>query len=135
MGESGMGEQIKVGVSTREPMRLEGDPAAPRLMTHHTRIDLTDRMNAFCRRRIGELASEALCGFVLKSRSPCCGLHRLTVFGTLGCRRNGRGLFAAALLQRLPLLPVVDERALADRRRRDRFLASVRSWRERAPLL
>jgi len=112
----------------REAMRLEGDPAAPRLMTHRTRVDLTDRMSAFCQRRVAALAREQLCGFVFKSRSPCCGLHRLSVFGKARCRRNGRGVFVAALLQRLPQLPVVDEQALADTRRRDRFVADVRSW-------
>ena len=32
----------------REAMRLEGDPANPRLMTGRSRIDLTEQMLAFC---------------------------------------------------------------------------------------
>jgi uncharacterized protein YbbK (DUF523 family) len=31
----------------REAMRLEGDPAAPRLVTRQSRIDLTDQMLAW----------------------------------------------------------------------------------------
>ena len=31
----------------REAMRLEGDPASPRLVTVQTRVDHTDRMNAW----------------------------------------------------------------------------------------
>lgn len=38
-----------------EAMRLEGDPAAPRLMTVRTRLDMTERMLAYCRAKVVEL--------------------------------------------------------------------------------
>ena len=39
----------------REPMRLVGDPASPRLVTIATGRDLTDRMMRFARKRVVEL--------------------------------------------------------------------------------
>src|SRR5512133_3405772 len=45
----------------REAMRLEGDPAAPRLVTSRTGIDLTDQMLDFCRRKVVELEQQDLC--------------------------------------------------------------------------
>src|SRR5512147_2431146 len=39
----------------REAMRLEGDPAAPRLVTGKTRQDKTGQMLEFCRTRVREL--------------------------------------------------------------------------------
>ncbi|HZE20713.1 MAG TPA: DUF523 domain-containing protein, partial [Desulfobaccales bacterium] len=39
--------EVECGLGVpREAMRLVGDPDAPRLMTIHTRVDLTDRMLA-----------------------------------------------------------------------------------------
>jgi hypothetical protein len=39
--------------------------------------------------------------------------------------RDGRGLFADALISAMPLLPVEDETRLRDARIRERFLARV----------
>lgn len=50
----------------REAMRLEGDPAAPRLVTSRTAIDLTERMLEYCKRTVQELDKEELCGFIFK---------------------------------------------------------------------
>jgi len=63
----------------RETMRLEGDPAAPRLRTMRTRVDRTDGMAAWCRQRVAALPAD-LCGFVLKSGSPSCGPSRVKVW-------------------------------------------------------
>lgn len=58
----------------REAMRLEGDPEAPRLLTHQSRGDLTAPMLAFCAAKVKELEQEDLCGFIFKKNSPSCGL-------------------------------------------------------------
>ena len=42
----------------REPFRLVGDPAAPRLITRETKVDYTDRMLAWARQRVIELEKE-----------------------------------------------------------------------------
>ena len=51
----------------REAMRLEGDPASPRLVVIRTRVDHTERMRAWAQRRVEELAAEGLSGFVFKA--------------------------------------------------------------------
>jgi len=109
----------------REPMQLEGDPDAPRLVTRHSRIDLTDRMLAWCRMRVKELEGEALCGFILKKGSPSCGLCRVEVYGDDGAVGYGRGLFAAAVAEHFPLLPVEEEGPLDDPARREEFIRRV----------
>jgi uncharacterized protein YbbK (DUF523 family) len=60
----------------RESMRLEGDPANPRLITGRSRLDHTDRMLEFCRLKVKELESADLCGFIFKKDSPSSGLLR-----------------------------------------------------------
>jgi uncharacterized protein YbbK (DUF523 family) len=114
----------------REAMRLEGDPARPRLVVRESRLDLTGRMLDYCRSRVLELEREGLCGFIFKKRSPSCGLHRVTVYDDRGIPAgNGRGLFAAAVTERFPLLPVEEEEGFRDPALRENFIERVFAFR------
>ncbi|HPV73228.1 MAG TPA: DUF523 domain-containing protein, partial [Smithellaceae bacterium] len=68
----------------REAMRLEGNPDAPRLVTRSTRIDKTEMMVSWAKKRIARLASEDLCGFIFKSDSPSSGMERVKVYDEKG---------------------------------------------------
>jgi uncharacterized protein YbgA (DUF1722 family)/uncharacterized protein YbbK (DUF523 family) len=118
--ESGMG-------APREPMRLvRQDGRELHLRVTRTGEDLTGMMNRYTRRRIEELATDDLCGFVLKKNSPTCGLERVTAFSTTGTpAKPGRGLFAGAIVTRFPLLPVEEEGRLDDPRLRENFVERV----------
>ena len=110
----------------RPPLRLEGSPHAPRMVVVATGEDKTPAMDAFCRARAAALADLALDGFVLKARSPSCGLRDVPVFARGdGVAAPGSGLFARALLARFPNLPVADEDELRDPAARSRFLARL----------
>ncbi len=118
----------------REPMHLEGGPAAPRLITVQTRQDLTDRLQGWAARRVAALTSENLDGFIFKAKSPSCGPDRVKVYDGSGVpRRVGVGLFARLFQERFPLLPVTDEVRLSDPEFRENFFERiffVRRWRE-----
>lgn len=113
----------------RESMRLEDDPAAPRLMTNKTRIDLTGQMLDYCNRKVEELAAEDLCGYVFKKDSPSSGLFRVKVYNNGMATKNGSGLFAAAMVRRFPLLPMEEEGRLHDPQLRENFIERVFSYR------
>lgn len=113
----------------REAMRLEGAPSAPRLVTAGTRIDLTDRMLAFCAATVEALENEDLCGFILKEGSPSCGLFRVKVYNTGAEVNSGSGLFAAAVARHFPPLPLEEERRLDDPAIRENFIERVFSYR------
>ncbi len=113
----------------REAMRLEGDPAAPRLMTRQTRVDKTEQMLAYCATKIGELENEDLCGFIFKKDSPSSGLFRVKVYNNGQAQKNGSGLFAAAVARRFPLLPMEEEGRLNDPDIRENFIERVFSYR------
>jgi uncharacterized protein YbbK (DUF523 family) len=118
--------EVECGMSIpREPMHLEGDPAKPRLMTVESGIDKTKEMTSFCRAKVGELANEALCGFIFKANSPSCGLFGVSVHNTGIPAGTGRGLFAAALVERFPILPVEEERGLNNPTAREKFIERV----------
>jgi len=123
--------EVEIGLGTpREPIRLVDDRGAIRLLTVKTGIDHTAAMTAYSGARTRELDDEDLCGYVLKKDSPSCGMTRVKVYGgNAPGKRVGVGLFAQALLARLPHLPVEDEGRLTDPRLRDNFIERVFAYR------
>lgn len=108
----------------REALRLVGDPRDPRLVTSRTGVDHTAGMKAWASRRLDGLEREDLCGFVFKSRSPSSGMRQVKVYGQESGvpSTTGVGIFARALMERFPLLPVEDDGRLNDPGLRESFI-------------
>lgn len=126
--------EVECGLGTpRQAMRLVRVERGVRLLTVKSGVDLTTSMERFSRSRVSALALEDLSGYVLKKDSPSCGLERVKVYDRHGTpARGGRGLFAAALVEAFPYLPVEEEGRLADPRLRDNFVERVFAyWRLR----
>jgi uncharacterized protein YbbK (DUF523 family) len=123
--------EVGCGMNTpREAMRLEGDPAYPRLMTRLSRIDKTKQMKDFCSRKMQELESLELCGFIFKKDSPSSGLYHVKVYGEDGIPTMvGRGLFADAFVRHFPMLPVEENERLNDPATREDFIVRVYKYR------
>ena len=119
--------EVECGFGTpRESMRLVRIEQGLRLLTIKTGIDLTERMERFSRSRVSALVRDDLSGYVLKKDSPSCGLERVKIYDGHGSPvRGGRGLFAAALVEALPHLPVEEEGRLADPRLREAALLAA----------
>ena len=117
----------------REAMRLVGDPAAPRLLTQRSKIDHTDRMLTWCERRLVELRSEDLVGFIFKTRSPSSGMVRVKIYDEEGVIRDyGSGLFAGAFMKAFPELPCEDDGRMHDSALRENWVERVFTlWRFR----
>jgi len=115
--------EVEAGFGTpREPMDLVRDPQhGVVLVTSRVRLDLTAALRTFAERRVEELAALELDGYVLKAGSPSCAISR--PIDTDSDRTPG--LFAEALMGRLPNLPVADEHQLADAEQRRRFVDRV----------
>lgn len=118
----------------RESMHLAGEPAAPRLVTSRTGKDLTDRMLSWAAVRVVALEKENLCGFIFKSNSPSSGMERVKLYDAKHVpSRRGVGLFARALMDHFPLLPVEDDGRLHDAGLRENFIERIfvfKRWRE-----
>ena len=123
--------EVEVGMGTpRETIRLVRIGQDTRMVTTRSGIDYTDRMREWAHDRMGELSREDLDGYVLKKDSPSCGMARVKVTTGNGApTRDGRGLFAAVLLERWPLLPVEEEGRLSDPRLRENFIERVFAFR------
>ncbi len=121
--------EVEAGMGTpREPVRLVDRPEGPIMVGVNSGDDWTSRMRTFSADRADQLAAMDLDGFVLKKDSPSCGMERVRVYPSSGegsPSRDGRGLFAAALLRRLPLLPAEEEGRLNDPGLRENFIERI----------
>jgi uncharacterized protein YbgA (DUF1722 family)/uncharacterized protein YbbK (DUF523 family) len=127
--------EVECGLSIpREALRLVGDPGSPRLITTHTKQDLTDQMVQWARKRVSELEKEDLSGFIFKSDSPSSGMERVRVYSEKGMpSKKGIGMFARIFMDHFPLLPVEDEGRLHDPILRENFIERIfafKRWRE-----
>lgn len=122
--------EVELGLGTpRQTLRLirSGDQVRMIMADGH---DYTRAMQTYARRRVEQLKDEALSGYVLKKDSPSCGMVRVKVYDQHGSpSRTGRGLYAEALLERWPHLPVEEEGRLQDGALRENFLERVVAYR------
>lgn len=126
--------EVECGLGTpREPIRLVRRSGGVALVTVRSGLDLTRRMESFVAARASAIARDDLSGFVFKKDSPTCGLARVKVYDPNGSpSKDGRGLFAAAVTERCPHLPVEEEGRLSDPRLREAFIERVFAyWRLR----
>lgn len=113
----------------REPLQLRRDGSTVRLVTVRTGRDETARLSAFTADRLAALARDDVSGYVLKKNSPSCGLD-VPVYGPAGAPdRSGRGVFAAALAERFPTLPMEEEGHLVDPQLRENFIERLFAYR------
>jgi len=110
----------------RESMHLEAADNGPRLVTTRTKRDLTEQMRSWIARVLPDLAGRDLRGFVFKSKSPSSGMRDVKFYTPEGMPAGkGAGLFAAAFMERFPLLPVEDEGRLNDPHLRENFVERI----------
>jgi len=119
--------EVEAGFETpREAFRLVGEPDSPRFITARSKVDYTDRMRSWSRKRVADLEKENLCGFVFKSKSPSSGMERVKVYTNKGMpEKKGVGVFAKAFMDRFPHLPVEEEGRLNDARLRENFIERI----------
>ena len=107
----------------RDPIRIVLAGGRPRLVQPATGRDVTEAMQAFAEAFLGGL--EAVDGFLLKSRSPSCGIRDVKRYGCAedeAPQGRGSGVFGGAVLERFSEAVIEDEERLGDRAIRRRFL-------------
>jgi uncharacterized protein YbgA (DUF1722 family)/uncharacterized protein YbbK (DUF523 family) len=119
--------EMEIGLGCpREVIRIVSAARQRRLVQPATGRDLTEAMQRFADTfpaGVGEVD-----GFILKSRSPSCGIKDVKVFAApehKTPRERGRGFFGGAVLDRFPDLPVEDEGRLSNFRLREHFFARL----------
>jgi uncharacterized protein YbbK (DUF523 family)/uncharacterized protein YbgA (DUF1722 family) len=118
--------ELESGMSVPRPtIRLEKVGRRRRLVEPKSRRDWTDVVTATSDRILDGLTSVSLDGFILKSRSPTCGMERVKVWSGDSSNKKGVGVFAQRLQKRFPYLPLEEEGRLHDTVLRERFIEAI----------
>jgi uncharacterized protein YbgA (DUF1722 family)/uncharacterized protein YbbK (DUF523 family) len=118
--------ELAIGLGVPRPaIRLVGKIDAPRAISpEDPSIEATDALREYGQ-EIGR-THDFISGFILKAKSPSCGMERVKVYDHNGVPSpNGRGIFARALMDTQPLLPCEEEGRLNDPGLRGSFLERV----------
>jgi uncharacterized protein YbgA (DUF1722 family) len=100
--------------------------------------DWTVRMLDWSGTRARGLGDLDLSGYILKSKSPSCGIDDVKIHSShrsAGRRKRGGGIFATVFMNQHPLVPVADERRLSDPAVRENFIVRVFAYRRLQRLL
>jgi len=122
--------EVEIGLSVPRPaVQLSGDLNNIKITGRDdTSIDITKPMLHYCQQRPAQLNS--IQAYIFKSKSPSCGIRDIPVFGSQGqITGTGQGVFAHAILQHYPDLPITDEQGLNSYKQRDDFLQQVQHYR------
>lgn len=111
----------------REALNLKGSKDSYRMLTNKTLVDYTDQMLSWSLPVIEDLKKRPLCGYILKSKSPSCGMERVKLYPLHGgaAGKTGVGIFARELLRAFPYLPIEEEGRLHDPVLRENFIERV----------
>ncbi len=106
-------------------MRIVLDRGDYRLIQPSSGKDVTENMKAFCSSFLDSI--EDIDGFILKFRSPSCGLKDVKVYptGGQGVIEKTSGYFGGAVLEKYPSLAVEDEGRLRNDRIKEHFLTKL----------
>lgn len=126
-------KEIGLGVP-RDPVRLVQDNGEKRLFQPATGKDVTEDMRSYIDQFLDGLGE--VDGFILKHRSPSCGLSNVKIYYGFDEKVNhfrGKGMFGEAILSSHGSLPVEDEGRLRNFSIREHFLIrlyTMASFRE-----
>lgn len=119
--------EVAIGLGIpRKPIRLVGDMNQYRVKgTDDPTLDVTDELYDYGTRKAREL--DTISGYILMQKSPSCGMERVKVYHENGSPlgRSEPGIYARALMETNPLLPVEEEGRLHDPVLRENFINRV----------
>ena len=109
----------------RPKIHLEQQNDSIRLIRESDQTDLTEVMELFAVNEIRRLLLSGVTGFIVKSRSPSCGITDTPLAGG----EPGGGLFVRKLLEIVPDIPIIDENGWETVGLQEIFLESAKNWR------
>ena len=121
--------ELAIGLSIpREPIRIEMNKENEeyRLIDYNSKNDYTNQMTEFSEEFINGL--DDIDGFILKSRSPTCGLKDAKVYyrgNKCSIRSNENGFFLQKIIDKYDYLPIENEGRLKNYNIRDNFFTRI----------
>lgn len=121
--------ELAIGLSIpRESIRIEMNKENEeyRLIDYNSKNDYTNQMTEFSEEFINGL--DDIDGFILKSRSPTCGLKDAKVYycgNKCSIRSNENGFFSQKIIDKYDYLPIENEGRLKNYNIRDNFFTRI----------
>jgi len=119
--------EVEIGLGVpRDPIRVILTDEKFRLIQPATGADVTGKMVDFAESFLN--SADEIDGFILKSRSPSCGLKDVKIYTGLmddNFVSKGSGFFARAVLDKFPNLAIEDEDRLKNYTIRKHFLTTL----------
>jgi len=119
--------EMEIGLGApRLPVRLVQKGDAVHMIQQKTEKDVTDKMSDFAAGFLTKLKN--IDGFVLKSKSPSCGIASVKIYSSMEKKpavRRDKGLFAEMVREEYSFLPVESEGRIMDPDIRENFLIAI----------
>jgi len=123
--------EMEIGLkSPREALRIVIDEkGTEKLIFSKSGEDISDKMNKFSSDMMKSLKNETIHGFILKSRSPSCGIKDVKTYKSYGksmtLPKKTQGFFGKKIMGNYANFPIEDEGRLLNYKIRDNFLTRV----------
>ena len=124
--------EVEIGLGApRDPIRIVSVDGEPHLLQPETERDVSEEMRSFTHEFLDSL--EDIDGFLLKNRSPSCGLNDVRIYSNPkpgAAASRGQGFFGGAVMERYPQLAIEDEGRLKNFRIREHFYTRLFTFAE-----
>ncbi|WP_353684876.1 DUF1722 domain-containing protein [Thermodesulfovibrio sp. 3907-1M] len=118
---------IGLGVP-RQRLIIVGEESSKRLIQPETGKDFTEKMLEYVEKTVSSITN--IDGFILKAKSPSCGVGSTKLYRNGAVAGRTDGFFAEAIKKHFPYLPIEDEGRLKDEGIRTHFLTRIFSFSE-----
>jgi uncharacterized protein YbgA (DUF1722 family)/uncharacterized protein YbbK (DUF523 family) len=119
--------EMEIGLGApRSSIRILSENGEIRLVQPATGLDVTEKMRSFSARFLDSLWG--IDGFILKFRSPSCGMKDIKVYSGSAKSRalsKAAGFFGGAVVKTFPYIAIEDEGRLRNFNIREHFLTKV----------
>lgn len=122
--------EVAIGLTVpREAIRIIEDEGEEHLVYSMSGTEVSESMIAFSKSFADTIKDKRIHGFILKSRSPSCGIKDVKLYATVGkapsMRRKTTGFFGRVILNAYDGMPIEDEGRLTNYNLREHFLTRV----------
>lgn len=123
--------ELAIGLGApRDAIRLvERKGEELKLLSINEGVDLTDKMVSFSAKYAASLKEKEIDGFILKAKSPTCGISTVKIYHDIGKSNvksaKNSGLFGRELQRVFPTMPIETERRLSNYKIRNRFFTEL----------
>ncbi|AHJ12630.1 YbgA family protein [Sulfurospirillum multivorans] len=118
----------------RETIRIVLENERKKVITVFSKNDVTEAMNEAVEHELHKIQNEEICGIILKSKSPSCGLGSTKYYNGAMSEGKKDGLFALTCKEHFVDFPIEEEARLIDPWLRENFVMQLFAYEDAVQL-